>query len=182
MAHSSSNADVNRIYDPLTFRGKAAFVAIDGACRNNGHPTAKAAYGIFHDVGSSLNEARETYDLNPISQRVELYAAIILLQKVSCDPSEICEGPGISQLVVKTDSAYLVNSMTKYINKWRSNGYMTSRNEPVVNKELFDKIDDLMEELFAEEIVQVRFWLVPRNQNTLADGLAKMALAKTALA
>jgi len=39
----------------------------------------------------------------------------------------------IKEVVIKTDSAYLVNSMVNYIVKWQRNGYINAKGNPVAN-------------------------------------------------
>lgn len=53
--------------------------------------------------------------------------------------------------------AYLVNSMTDFITKWRVNGYRTSKSIPVVNHELFASIDKEVDALGILG-VKVSFW------------------------
>lgn len=81
----------------------------------------------------------------------------------------------LCEVVIKTDSAYLVNSMTSYVIKWRNNNYTNARGRPVANQDLFRELDAICNRL-ADIRVQARFWLVPRSQNMQADKLANAAL------
>ena len=66
--------------------------------------------------------------------------------------------------------------MTSYIKRWKENGFLTARKTPVVNADLFKAIE---KEIVAlnDRGVQVQFWHVPRDQNTMADLLANHRLA-----
>ncbi|KAF2095441.1 ribonuclease H-like protein, partial [Rhizodiscina lignyota] len=117
------------------------------------------------------------------SQRAELHAALAALRlsktyardggQWNCHHKRP-HAPScrVQHLVIKSDSAYLVNSMTKHIHKWRANGWMTAKKTPVSNHDLFVK---RMEEVEGLEklLTAVDFWLVPRELNADADRLAK---------
>jgi hypothetical protein len=81
----------------------------------------------------------------------------------------------IREVVIKTDSAYLVNSMVDYIVTWKRNGFINARGHPVASRDLIEMIDDICYELNWHGF-QARFWHVPRSQNMQADKLANAAL------
>ncbi|KAI0809883.1 ribonuclease H-like domain-containing protein [Xylaria sp. FL0064] len=90
---------------------------------------------------------------------------------------EGCSTPcAVVHLVIKSDSAYLVNGMTAHIEKWRQNGWCTAKGTEVKNKDLWMELEDLVELLYKETGVAIDFWQVPRNQNTEADSLANLGL------
>jgi ribonuclease HI len=153
-----------------TAHGEAIIIATDGACRNNGYADAEAACGIFCNNKSFLFD-----DARPTSQRAELFAAIYALRKVTNMFANGNIRGRFSEVVIKTDSAYMVNSMTTYVVKWRSNGYTNARGLPVVNQDLFQDLDAICNRL-DDLGYQPRFWLVPRSQNMQADKLANAAL------
>lgn len=151
-------------------------IAVDGACRDNGHSGSRAAYGIYFNLESKFNSAG-ILDEQPITnQRAELTAAIEackLCYQILKDPSVDQE---IRQIVVKSDSAYLVSSMVDWVEKWRDNGYKTYRRTPVVNRDLLCRLDEWVTWLKRVEGIDVRFWHVLRMQNKQADKLANAAL------
>lgn len=57
---------------------------------------------------------------------------------------------------------------------WKKNGWNNARGQPVANSTYFKEIERLIE-LFEED-GSVKFWLVPREQNKMADSLAVSAL------
>jgi ribonuclease HI len=159
----------------LRAHGDAIIIATDGACRNNGYADAEAARGIFCNVNSNNNKSFKLTDARPTNQRAELYAAVHALRTAR---NMITNGNlkrHLSEVVIKTDSAYLVNSMTSYIIKWRNNDYTNARGLPVVNQDLFQELDAICNRL-ADIGVQARFWRVPRSQNMQAEKLANAAL------
>ncbi|KAM0721651.1 hypothetical protein Q7P37_002576 [Cladosporium fusiforme] len=169
-----------RIYKPSALRGNAVYVATDGACRDNGHSKAKSAYGVFFGPGHHLNKSAIISEPWPTNQRAELHAAISALEMFNKRRPRFLSSHYFTELIIRTDSAYLVNSMTKHINKWRWNGFKSARNLPVVNQDLFQKLDDLIFEVSEQIRGQVRFLRVPREQNQGADRLANQALDRAA--
>lgn len=155
--------------------GDAIIIATDGACRNNGYADAEAACGIFCNVNSYNNKSFILTDGRPTNQRAELYAAVHALRTARNMFANGNLDQHLSEVVIKTDSAYLVNSMTSYIIKWRNNDYTNARGLPVVNQDLFRELDAICNRL-ADIDVQARFWRVSRHQNIQADKLANAAL------
>lgn len=157
--------------------GNAIIIATDGACRNNGRAIATAGCGVFFSIDSVHNKCFQLQEARPTSQRAELHAAIYALKKVRnmfANGGFAYEG-NISEVIIKTDSAYVVNSMTKWISKWRNNGYTNARGLPLVNQDLIQQLDSLCNRLDDLD-VQARFWKVPRGWNMQADKLANAAL------
>lgn len=153
-------------------------IATDGACRNNGLADAVAGCGVYWGHNSIHNKSFQLNDgVRPTSQRAELSAAIYALRKFR----NIYANGGFKYLghldmvVIKTDSAYLVNSMTDWIVKWRNNGYLNARGLPLCNRDLIEQLDGLCDEI-DELGIQACFWQIPRASNADADELAKDAI------
>lgn len=150
-------------------------IAVDGACRDNGSPNARAAYGVYFNIESQFNSAGLLKEGPMTNQRAEISAAIeacALCVQMLTTPNFSQE---IKQIVIKSDSAYLVDSMVTHVQKWRLNNYTSSRGRPVVNGDLLRGLDEGVIWL-EEKGVDVRFWHVPRVQNKQADKLANAAL------
>lgn len=164
----------------LSAHGHAIVIATDGACRNNGRPDAVASCGVFFNVDSYHNKAFRTFDRRPTSQRAELRAAIYALGSFTkMFTSGHFENNGyVTEIIIKSDSAYLVNGMTSWIIVWRQNGYLNSLGYHLKNQGLFRKLDRLCNNL-AMMGVQARFWKVPREENQQADKLANAVLDGT---
>jgi len=94
------------------------------------------------------------------SNRMELTAAIKALSHF-LDPQEI---------IILSDSQYVVSGATKYIHKWLKNGWKNYNNKPVKNQDLWEKL------LAAKNNHnQVVFKWVPRKNNSAADLSARKA-------
>lgn len=65
------------------------------------------------------------------NNRMELIAAISALETLT-RPCEVA---------LYTDSNYLKDGITKWIAKWRRNGWRTAAKEPVKNAELWQRLD-----------------------------------------
>jgi ribonuclease HI len=119
------------------------------------------------------------------SQRAELHAALGALYAAKkyateggqwpCDTIG-CPSPcRVRHVVIKSDSAYLVNSLTSSIKKWQLNGWQTANKTPVKNRDLWEVMIQRILEL--EDLdTAVDFWLVPRQKNKAADAFANAGL------
>ena len=102
----------------------------DGACIGNPGPGGWACI-LRH--GESK---RELFGSEPhtTNNRMELTAAIQGLRSLK----ESCT------VEVITDSEYLKNGITKWIQGWKRNGWRTSSKQPVVNQDLWNELDELV--------------------------------------
>lgn len=82
----------------------------------------------------------------------------------------------LKMVIIEADSAYLVNSLTDYMNRWKENGFTAASGDPVVNRDLFRMIDNkLIAMEFGRQQIPVP-WKVDRSQNENADELARAAV------
>lgn len=105
----------------------------DGSCLGNPGAGGWAAIIVDCETG----EVSEVHggEKHTTNNRMEMTAAIVALSKV----------PVKSQVELYTDSQYLKNAFTKnWIVNWKRNGWITSQGKPVLNQELWFKLDDLM--------------------------------------
>jgi ribonuclease HI len=49
-----------------------------------------------------------------------------------------------------SDSQYVKNGITSWIKSWKKNGWLTSAKKPVLNKELWEELDELYSSLTIE--------------------------------
>ncbi len=105
----------------------------DGSCLGNPGPGGWAAVLKFTGDAGAVH-GRELYGFDPATtnNRMELMAAIEGLKALE----ERCE------VEVKTDSEYVKNGITSWMKGWKRNGWMTSARKPVVNRELWEALDD----------------------------------------
>jgi len=148
---------------------------IDGACRGNGTPSARGAYGVYFGNGSPFN-CSGTVPLNEpqTSQRAEIRSALAALDQIEAVNAR---HPEFELFIVASDSAYLVNSITDYIQTWKQNGWRTSEGQDVANRDLWERLDTRLTRLSNQENdIDVLFWHVDRSQNIEADRLANQVL------
>ena len=98
----------------------------DGACSGNPGP---GGFGAVLRAGKSEKELSGG-ELNTTNNRMELTAAITALEALSrpCSVS------------VTTDSQYLVKGMTEWIFSWIKKGWVNSKKDPVVNRDLWERL------------------------------------------
>ncbi|KAF1841128.1 ribonuclease H-like protein [Cucurbitaria berberidis CBS 394.84] len=152
-------------------------VYIDGACRNNGTPTARASYGVYFGPNSPYN----SYGLLPASRpQTSTLAEIEALSQALKIISEVTDRDfKLSEIKLATDSSFLVDSMSKWMEQWIENEGVGSRGTRVAHfevlKQLHDKLD-YMEYSDEGGGREVQFWHIPREMNREADALANRAL------
>jgi len=154
----------------------------DGACVNNGQPLATAGCAFVFRLSSSTPAVDGTVSFHlerqgpsgivyaQSSNRAELRAVIAALQ------FRAWHGEGWTELVIATDSEYVVSGATQWVQGWARNGWMTSKNTPVKNRDLWEL---LLQEIRTARL-RVLFWRIPRQWNLLADQGAKAAAGKDA--
>tara|TARA_Y100001968_G_C19453994_1_gene770893 strand:+ start:11768 stop:12493 length:726 start_codon:yes stop_codon:yes gene_type:complete len=105
--------------------------ASDGACSGNPGPGGWGALIRFDD--GTLEEFGG-HEPSTTNNRMELIAALEILTRLR----------GISNtsnIQLKTDSQYLINGYTKWLSGWKRNGWKTSSGKPVLNQDLWKKLD-----------------------------------------
>ena len=132
----------------------------DGACSGNPGP---GGYGAILRYGGHVKElsggAKDT-----TNNRMEMTAAIEALRHLT----RPC------QVLITTDSQYLVKGMTEWISGWQQKGWRNSKKEPVVNKDLWE----LLLTLSKAHSVQWR-WVkghAGHAENERCDQLAREAI------
>ena len=100
----------------------------DGAC--SGNPGKGGWAAIILDKKNQLNisggESKTT------NNRMELMAAIMALKKIK----------NRSEITIYTDSRYVKDGITNWINKWKLNNWKSSNKKPIKNKDLWIKLDN----------------------------------------
>jgi ribonuclease HI len=100
----------------------------DGACLGN---PGRGGWAAILRYGS---HSREVYgcEAHTTNNRMELQAAIEGLRALK----ERCE------VEVITDSEYVKNGITVWLPNWKKRNWMTSQKKPVVNRDLWEELDD----------------------------------------
>ena len=138
----------------------------DGACVGNPGPGGWAAIII------SENQKKELFGGEKLTtnNRMELTAAIKALEY--CDKEEKKQ-LSLKQIKIYTDSNYLKEGITVWVNTWQKNNWKTSDKKNVKNVHLWKKLIDLVTSKQIEWN-----WIKGHSDdplNELADKLAKKA-------
>jgi ribonuclease HI len=125
------------------------YIFTDGATKNNGYKNACGGIGVYFGNKHPKNIA-EIFpcDLGLTSNnRCELYAIIRALEVYfDCYRRDIKHKKRTKKnLIILSDSMYTINSLTKWIHKWKINGWKTSKKEDVKNRDLIQVLDYLLE-------------------------------------
>ena len=104
-------------------------IITDGACSGNPGPGGWAAIVV------SSQESKEYFGGEKLTTNnvMELRAVIEGLKKIT-SPSNI---------LIRSDSTYVINGISDWINKWKKNDWITSTKKPVANKDLWIELDSL---------------------------------------
>ena len=104
----------------------------DGACKGNPGP---GGWGVV--IIKNGNTVDEIYggEIHTTNNRMELLAVIHGLNQVE----------EADTVRVNTDSMYVKNGITTWINKWVKNGWKTAAKKDVVNKDLWLKLQSIVE-------------------------------------
>jgi ribonuclease HI len=98
----------------------------DGACLGNPGPGGWAALLRYRGRERELSGGESMTTNN----RMELMAAIMALEALN----EPCE------IVLHTDSQYVRQGITEWINNWARRGWKTAAGEPVKNRDLWERL------------------------------------------
>ena len=109
---------------------KQIIIYTDGACRGNPGPGGWGALIKFD------NEEKEIFggQTNTTNNQMELSAAIEGLATLQ----ESCN------VKLFTDSKYVMDGITQWIKNWKKNNWKTASKKDVKNKELWQKLDELI--------------------------------------
>lgn len=120
----------------------------DGSSRGNPGPGGWGAIVVSEYGPEKANRRFEKLDEQPnahlrelggaekntTNNRMELRAAVGALRAVRASKGEI-QGDG--EVLVYTDSSYVINGITKWIHGWKRNGWKTQDKADVLNKDLW---------------------------------------------
>ncbi len=135
---------------------KVVDIFTDGACKGNPGPGGWGVVMRYGDFEKQLFGGEQ----NTTNNRMELMAAIQGLEALN-RPCKV---------VLTTDSQYVRQGITQWINGWKRKGWKNSQNKPVKNAELWQRL----EKAAAKHEVEWR-WVKGHSghpENELADQLA----------
>src|SRR5690606_28260934 len=119
---------------------KGTFVAYcDGACKGNGKQGASlGGWGLVIRNQNKPQEQHEAFGGHPdtTNNQMELTAAIETLLRI----------PKGSEVLLYTDSTYVIKGLTEWIQGWVRRGWQSSAGGPVKNQELWQRLYALYQE------------------------------------
>ena len=131
----------------------------DGSClKNPGNGGWAAIININNEIKKISGNVKDT-----TNNKMELMAPIKALQEIKEQQS----------IEIYTDSQYVKSGITDWVHKWIKNNWLTSKKEPVKNKELWTQLYELNK---SHEIKWI--WVKAHAGNILneeVDLLAKQA-------
>ena len=138
----------------------------DGACVGNPGPGGWAAIVLLE------NEKRELFggEKSTTNNRMELTAAIKALEYCATQEEK---QPSFKHIRIFTDSTYVKEGITVWINSWEKNNWKTADKKNVKNVDLWKKLKELVQPNQVEWS-----WVKGHSENPmndLADKLAKEA-------
>ncbi|KAI1080084.1 ribonuclease H-like protein [Whalleya microplaca] len=160
---------------------RAILIFTDGACLNNGQPNPKAGWAFVDGPGLKGKPSTASFRLESkgpfgdegiqSSNRAELRAVIAALR------FRHWPGEGFTSITFATDSEYVVEGSTKWAKTWVKNGWKTSAQADVKNKDLWEMLLGEAER-WNDKGLSIRFWRIPRGWNETADAAAKKAASE----
>lgn len=132
----------------------------DGACRGNPGPGGWGVLLRYRDKEKSLYGG----EVGTTNNRMELMATIIALESLK----EPCN------VTLTTDSKYVMNGITEWIDNWKKRGWKTAAKKPVKNEDLWRRLDQ------ASKQHDINWQWVKghsgHRENELADALANKGI------
>lgn len=137
------------------------YIYTDGACRGNPGPGGWGAVLRFGDKEKTL------YGGEPVTtnNRMELTAVIKALEALKGKKWPV---------LITTDSKYVLQGMTEWIEGWKRKGWRTASKKPVLNADLWRELDVLVQQFEIEW-----YWVRGHSghpENELADQLANRGI------
>jgi ribonuclease HI len=143
-------------------------VHTDGACRNNPGPGGWGVVLQLEAEGEIIKE-KDLYAATvaeTTNNRMELSAVLGGLKRLKDRTIPI---------TVRSDSKYVINGMSSWLESWKRNGWRTSAKKPVLNMDLWQELDQLCDMLGPISWI----WVKGHNgdpMNERCDRLANLAI------
>ncbi|AMQ10643.1 ribonuclease H [Brazilian marseillevirus] len=133
ISNINKNVSRNRVFicldEPLII--KMSYSAYtDGACINN---PGNGGFGSVILSGDKVIQELSGFMPNTTNNKAEMTAVIETLKWLK-EPSDI---------TIYTDSQYVSNGMTKWLDGWKKNNWKKADRKPVLNTDLWKELDEL---------------------------------------
>ena len=110
----------------------------DGSSLANGSTNAWGGVGVYFGPQDRRNISEPLNGTKQTNQRAELTAIVRALEVAPKD----------RKIVIVSDSKYSIDCVTEWFRNWQRNGWVNASKKPVENKDLIQKILDMLEERF----------------------------------
>ena len=110
---------------------KSIIIYTDGACSGNPGP---GGWGVLMRAGEHKKELCGG-ELDTTNNRMEMMAVIEALSALK----------KYSSVKIYTDSKYVLQGITEWMDGWKANNWKTASKKPVKNKDLWQRIDTLVQ-------------------------------------
>ncbi|KAJ5747222.1 uncharacterized protein N7511_008918 [Penicillium nucicola] len=166
----------------MCFAGRedTLLLSIHGACITaNNVPCSSFGlyYGLhnLHNVSHAISGKTHTNQTAILTAclRALRNATFIMDERLKMASSRKDLAP-LRTFIIKTDSEYLVRGITEWLPKWKEAGWKTCKGVTIANADLFQLVEAGI--VVLERVVEVKFWLVPKENNQEAESLAKWAI------
>ncbi len=137
----------------------------DGACRGNPGP---GGWGVVMIYGAHRKEFSGG-EPETTNNRMELLAAIRALEALKRR----------TPVRIHTDSRYVKDGVTRWLAGWKANGWRTAARKPVKNRDLWERLDELVRDADVSW-----HWVkghANHPENEKADALARAAVPSPAV-
>lgn len=131
----------------------------DGSAKGNQNKNTTGGYGVYYPENPELNifKKLEGKITNNIAELSAVYYGIIkLITKTTIK----------KQIVIVSDSKYLIDSISKWAKGWEKNNWKKSDGKPVLNLELVKKIYYLVNNLNIKFLHQRSHKAPPINKES----------------
>jgi ribonuclease HI len=120
----------------------------DGSSRGNPGPGGWGAVVVANDRVVELGGGEDHTTNNRMEMQAVISAINFLIEYELLTQNFKC--------VVHTDSAYVVNGITKWVAGWKARGWLTLQEEQVLNRDLWEKMSYLLEDMPGDEKIEWR--------------------------
>jgi ribonuclease HI len=150
---------------------------IDGSCRGNPGPGGYGAVFIFDpEKGEKATKIHEIggFSAQTTNNQMELQAVIAAIEEI---------GPYLAKnkdnsLILHSDSSYVVVGVNSWLAGWKQKGWKTASKSPVLNREYWMHIDELMAQHRGQITVSKVAGHAGVLHNERADVIATMSADK----
>ena len=128
----------------------------------------QAGYGVWWAKGHSLNRSERADRQTKNAAEIQAVTETI----------KIAKNHDMKAILIHTNSNFLVDCVTKWMENWKRNGWKTKRNEPVKNQEELEALDKASQMAPPLEIKYKVQRKSIKGNNEEADQLAEMGARK----